>query len=331
MMDTQQDLHLDRQIESTPTFPLGTTLFGLLGVALVAGFFASGEAGLAIGSIPCWVLALVLFVTRQSGFSAVVTKAGLEIREAGQMISFESIQNVVFNGKVDKDGQYPTQQAAIHVSHETGTLLIPANIDIPSNELFSLLCHRFQPIDVRNLNPLLEDYQSEQVSTFGDEKVYRFTARQKVSPLSTGGRMAKAIGAGMMLSSVGWFVAASMHDEGWIAGGIILLIVGLVVFLVGFSKGHSPVAQIKDWENSGLVISPVGLALIQGPLKGRMRWEELKDVKFNQGRRSFQASSGPLQSGILLHVEGSFLVIADLYNQPIATVHERIMTYWRGQ
>ena len=38
-------------------------------------------------------------------------------------------------------------------------------------------------------------------------------------------------------------------------------------------------ANIKGWTKASLVISPLGLALVQGDMKGEMHWDELESLK----------------------------------------------------
>ena len=83
-----------------------------------------------------------------------------------------------------------------------------------------------------------------------------------------------------------------------------------------------------SWTSS-LVLSPVGLALVQGDLQGELRWEQLRDVQLVSKPRFFQMGQENVRTGIWLRVEGAQIVIADIYDRPLPIIFERIKAYWR--
>jgi hypothetical protein len=80
---------------------------------------------------------------------------------------------------------------------------------------------------------------------------------------------------------------------------------------------------IKNWRESSLVVSPAGLALAQGDLKGELRWKELRKVKLRE-----RGTTG--QRRIEMRVEGAQIDIMDLYDSPISEIHRQIMHYWEA-
>jgi hypothetical protein len=54
-------------------------------------------------------------------------------------------------------------------------------------------------------------------------------------------------------------------------------------------------------------------------------------VKIETSPASFRfTSSAKRQRGILLKVEGAVIVIADVYDRPLALIHQNFRNYWQG-
>jgi len=108
----------------------------------------------------------------------------------------------------------------------------------------------------------------------------------------------------------------------------VLLLVGgffsLVFWLIGRPSRVGPAPRAR--RRPGLVIAPDGLALVQGDLSGELGWEELRDVKLMQ-----RAGPNGTAPAVVLHVKGAIITIADVYDRPVALIHQQICHYWRGQ
>jgi hypothetical protein len=77
---------------------------------------------------------------------------------------------------------------------------------------------------------------------------------------------------------------------------------------------------LRRWRDAGLVISPAGLALVQGNVRGEMRWAELKDLRYKTRTSA---------AGIVLKFEGAEVGIINIYDRPLYLIYERIREYWR--
>jgi len=101
------------------------------------------------------------------------------------------------------------------------------------------------------------------------------------------------------------------------------------LFFFAFLAGSRRGGRVKNWRKSSLVISPMGLALVQGDIKGEMRWDELRDVQYKSRPGSFSMDVNTAMPGVLLKFEGASITIADIYDQPLRIIYERIRRYWR--
>jgi hypothetical protein len=115
----------------------------------------------------------------------------------------------------------------------------------------------------------------------------------------------------------------------WVGGGFAVLFVGLIC-VIGFSKASGS-GRVAGWQNSCLIVSPGGIALAQGPLKGKMRWDELRAIEHPAKPRFGLSTAGGAKKGIGLLVEGAYLIIADYYDRPLALIYEHLKTYWGGR
>lgn len=316
------------QIEYHARIPTGTVVLSLIGIAGMGVSLATQQIEWAIATLPFWTIAFSLFLYREKDFQAVLTEEGLEFPNFADPVRYDEIESIDYLGKTSDDGS-PIKQAAIFVVHQNGKLRIPAGINVASGDLFRFLWKKFTPRENNPLSASLEEYASAQAAIFGEDKVFRYTARRRlVSPTTRSGT--KSVGIGMMLAGVLFFFGAGI-SEGFIGAGVIFLLLGFLVWLISLAKTQPASRQVKNWQASGLVVTPVGLALVQGPLKGRLRWDELRNIRLNQKSSGFHFSSASLLHGIRLEVEGSTIIVGDFYNVPQPLIYRQIRKYWQGQ
>src|SRR5207244_983224 len=69
---------------------------------------------------------------------------------------------------------------------------------------------------------------------------------------------------------------------------------------------------------------------------GELRWEEVRSVKVSKSSGGWQFvwwhhEVNQSVPGIVLKVAGATIVIADIYDRPIALIYQNICHYWRGE
>jgi hypothetical protein len=220
-------------------------------------------------------------------------------------------------------------------------LQIPRSPGIPSAEIYDFLYSRLSTGGTSEVNALLIDYLRRQREMFGDERVWAYRARAYLGR-GIESRAARVLCAGVFLSGLIWFGIGALGAEysGWLGGGIFAaLFGGLFYGLFWFDRARSATG-IKNWRDASLVISPAGLALVQGDIQGELSWEELRDVRLVMRRASAWSegwahpampSHGISGPGLKLRVEGAEIFVADIYDRPLALIHEKIMHYWRPE
>ena len=121
------------------------------------------------------------------------------------------------------------------------------------------------------------------------------------------------------LTGVSWIILSQEDGKAtfWKVASVLTLLGGLFSVLVFVVMNSSGRRGKQHGPTSGLVISPSGMALVQGDLKGEMRWDEITQIDLQSGTK-----------GIRIKFAGGNLVIANVYNEPAWKIHDLLMSYW---
>jgi hypothetical protein len=321
--------------------PFAAVAWLLLAVVCLVIGVLSREMGWAIFAILPATLGVILLIARPALFRAELAADELCIHSSGQSLPYQQITAVQFV-PVGTTGD----RGSLHLTHQQGQVVIPANISISSIDLYFFLLSHSALVPVVDIPTAIAQYYHSQTTTFGEDRVWLHCVR---SPVKIEGRVGKFIGPSLLLVAIawlvlsfvlneaGWFVAAILlglaalpvwfsgyqrsksialrDDQGWLLVGLLFFPFGLLLYLGNRSR------RAKMLRKAGMVISPAGLALIQGDLEGQMRWAELKKVLFRKGSL--------LRSPVVqLGFEGAKINILDIFETPIAEIHRQIEQYW---
>jgi hypothetical protein len=307
----------------------------ILGVAALVPAAITQNVHLAVLAILPFVLAFAAWFAIEPPVRFEVTKEGLSFETPETVfVRYGDIEGLTSHN-ASRDHQF-----AMQVYHPDGVVRIPASIDIPSWDLREYLVERMphgSAPDPDDVPGALRGFVAEQVAKFGAEKVYVHRARRH-PPARTHARTVAYL-LGFAVAGILWAVAggvlgnvldkkAADPAKGWLIGGIVLSIPAFLLALL-FSRQHRS-GRVKNWRESCIVISPGGIALAQGSLKGKMRWGELRAVEY-PARPRFGLTAAGAARGIGLLVEGAYLIIADYYDRPLFLIYEQIDGYWGGR
>lgn len=320
-------------IQARARFPGAAVVFLLPGGGLVALAVAQHNPHWALGSIPLFLIAVALWWLRPRAFVAHFTEDALEVMEPRVSIPFAELQGLQAKGRPADPAKKGPRSYPIQVFHQKGALMIPAGLDVPSDAVYLFLLAQFPPGGSREVNPALRTYLRQQLETFGPDRVWSYKARQ-VLGRSLVARRGVAVCLAVLASGVVWAVAGGIMGKGseaWLAMGIVVaLFGGLFAFLFwldAWQKGGEN--RLKKWREASLVISPLGLALVQGDVQGQMRWDELRDVSLRNKPPSFGLHRDHTMTGIILRFEGAQIPIVDVYERPLPIIYQRIKDYWQ--
>jgi hypothetical protein len=323
---------IGQTIESRPAFPWGAVLWVVLCGALVVVALALGSAHWAIAAVFPLLVGLCLGWTREPAFVAHFTESALEVREPRTAsIPYWRLEGLRAKDRPGDPAKAGPRAYPIVVYHGERALRIPASVNVPSDAIYRFLYAQFSPGGSREVNPWLKDYLAQQVATFGPNRVWSYRERhhRRSWPAQ---HYPRAVCHALLLSGLAWLGAGSLGEDylTWVLVGFMAVVWGglsCVLFGDGFDQEWSH--HRDTWRQACLVISPIGLALIQGDLKGELRWDELKDVCLITHPHGFALTLPGAWAGIVLKVEGAHIVIADLYDRPLPLIYERITQYWR--
>jgi hypothetical protein len=319
------------RLEASRRFPFFALLFAAVGaLLLVVGLLQKSLEFALLATLPLsW--AIVIFVRRPAPIEGEVTGDALVLHEPHpQTVPYHSIQSLRMGNKTLSPEHPRLRPAPLTILHAKGALRLPKVInDSPRTvmQLYRFLWDHLQGSGSRNINGQLQEFLQEQEALFGPDMVYTFRARNRPGvPTSTGG--AQSLLAVTMFLGIVWIYVAASWDlnEAFRVWGIVFLMCGGLGWLIAWAAGRTS-ATVKGWEQASLVISPGGLALVQGHIQGILRWEEVHDVDSHDKHRAFRISQ---LYGVSLRVAGAQILIADIYDRPSAVIARLIESYWRS-
>lgn len=324
---------IGKQLKARPTNHLATLMCILIAGALLVIALAIHQDVAAphlvmLAVLPIF-LAIAYWTHRRKLFLAELCEDGIasNVRDQGQ-VPYSSIYAV--QAETPHQRYYP-----LHLHHSSGKLSIPRQYQVPGIELQRFFTSFIPQNKSQALTGEMQAIYHRQVDKFGADKVFVFTPRLDIVKgfRGSGGR---AFAIGCMYTGLFWIiggpVAGAFQDHfngaAWCSAGFFFAILGLLFSFI-FSSERTLRGGQKEWTKSGLIISPIGLAIIQNKLRGEMKWNELKRLVYPVKRTSFQSGRSNRPGSIRLDFGGGSVDIFDIYCHPLDAVHERIRGYWQ--
>jgi hypothetical protein len=306
---------IGKTIETAPRLPWATIFWLAVGGTMVGAGALLENRHLAIAAAAPLLLGAALWWGRPRPLHIRVTEAGLEADGPQDTIPYESLEMLTLGG-----GHPQSANSVLYVYHQRGILELPADISVDRGELHAFLARCLTTFRMQQIPARLSGYLADQESKFGQEHVWTYAGRHIIrSPRRNLPRL--VLGA-LTLTGLVWVVAGALlggHGP-WLATGFICGLISGLLFLATLAKPAPPL-KIKNWREACLIISPLGIALSQGDVHGQMRWSELRDLKLIQPRGA--------QARLRLNVAGAQILLPDIYDAPLATIHQQMRDYWR--
>lgn len=318
----------DKRIESIKRVSRGATLCLVAAVVSMTLAFVTGEVDWILATIPLLLLAGAIWLSSDPYFAAELHETAIEFQHPPRVIPYANIQAVQASRRSFDPATPGPQHYPIYLVDEDGPVRIPPHLNVPSDDVFLDVLARLPECGSRKVHPMLQGYLSKMEQTFDADKIWTFRTRFHLDS-TLPRRRHLAICTAILLTGLLWIsLGPSLKkNEAWQWWGLCLTILG-GLFLLIFSLRSKPFQRLHG---ASLVISPIGLALVQGNLNGEMRWDELKDVKLRG--KGFDPSTVLIldtdHAGISLSFEGVNICIKDCYDRPLSVIHTCIMRYWR--
>ena len=292
----------------------------LLGGALMAiPGVVTQNSPLIVGSIPFILIGAILIATRKRDLEFVIESTGLEIlRPEPELIQYADMEMVSFSHSVNPETDF---SFAITIAHRDGILTIPSGINEVGSRNLYLFLHRMVPDRKANLPPdSLNEHYERQLDQFELDRVWALRTRRYLSDRRF--RRGWLISLALILSGFIFVGAAgdrvNRNPNDPLPGfGGLLLLAGIIMVLIYTVQSSNHRRMLRESRRSGLVLSPIGLAMVQGDLKGKMRWEEIRTITWANNGQSIQ-----------LKIDGGMFMIHDAFNEALPIIYDLLWAYW---
>lgn len=308
---------------------LGAIFIAVGGLALLGIGFAASLLPLAgIGAIFC-ALGAGWWLAPQTRFAATFTEAGIQIDSHHQFLDYQDIVAVVGMpppNKHAKGEHYPLDICTEEIGQSW-----PSRLSVPSGAVEDFLLSNMTANSSMPEDDDLAQFYREQTGRFGALAVSVFQSRIATRPLQRPWGFCGAF-SGMVVASIAVIIwGSSLRKEPIMMTGIVCLIVGSIVMLLFFMLIHyRGGVKLKQRDLTCLVVSPFGIGLRQGGLKGILRWDELKNLGLRKVNSAFQASSAASTARVLdLKLDGTIIPLLDVYDRSLEKIEILLSHNWQ--
>jgi hypothetical protein len=324
-------------ISSKSSFPLAAFIWAIVAAALMGPGIAVGNYHMILASLPALALAGGLWLFKPAGVQLELTETSLRLLEPPEEIPYCSIESMMLGNRPQDPKKPGLKPGPLMIMHCLGALQVPARISTSVTELYRFLLDKAGGTGSRDVNPRLGKHLAQEESTFGADKVWTFCARRHMGRRAST-RRSRACCLLLIATGIIWICASpilfhSRKDQIpiWLGWGIILSVFSFLFWLMFKEQQRHPDSRLRGWEKASLIVSPSGIAIVQGDLEGRLRWDELREAQLDPGRVHFAINSkGLMRGGIRLIVAGADIRIADIYDRPMPVIYSVMHRFWKG-
>lgn len=305
------------------SWPIGLWL--LVGIPLLLLIPRDARFGLYACLPLAW--AIGLWLTRGHRIDVEFSEQGLILHHPRLVVPYHSLEIVRIGGGSPRPDSPRLRPGPVSIIHAQGALELPVDRYVSSLDVYRFLWEHISVSGSRQVHMKLAEFLQHQEALFGPHLVHCYEARRTLGPPSSRRRVVVLCILTLVVGII-WMLGGSRAnaDDPMLVWGILLFSVGMVGTVVASVTRRSRIAGIPNWQQSSLIVSPGGLALVQGLLTGTMRWDELQsidDLSPGSGR------GGGFASGIRLRVPGTAIILPDIYDRPLPVIYDAIQQYWR--
>jgi len=320
---------IGQDLEWRPRFPWFGSLMALLGAAALALALMHGNAHWLLAALLPLAIALGLLLGAPGRVELTLEETGLRRRGEERLIPYAAIESLTIDG-VSRGPEEPRLNGPLSLATADERLEIPPAGDRPVFELYLFLLERIPTSGKSPPEGPLETFRRQQAEEFGADRVRTFAARSATAPKPRSSP--RWVWPLMIVTGIAW-AGSLLAGDGfapWIVGGVICSAVGAIGWAVAAAHRDPALRGIKHLDRAGLVIAPQGIALVHGDTQGKLRWDEIRQLRFNPRTRHFALSHAGTGAGLRIVVAGAEILIADIFDRPLAVIHDQLRLYWDG-
>ena len=269
---------------------------------------------------------LVSWFYRPGNFTLRILPDEFELRPSGLRIRHSDITEIrLSNRSVINHGTVNGAPFFV-VGHSRGYLNLPRHPTMDRVGFYDWLVAKTTLLNAPATLPgRLDEVRAREIEDFGPNQVLATKARP-IAPAEYAGSNRLFTLRNLCLFTfiliLAAIVAAALKtDQSFIAALVSSAVcLFFVTLLVAAHRSGKRRRLQKIRQNCGLVVSPRSITIESQPIKGTMRWSEVKEMTI------MPRQAGGL-TGILLKIEGGRFVIGDHYEAPLTEIHRRIESY----
>jgi hypothetical protein len=290
-------------------------LVGPFGWSLLLAFLILAAVAMILRNLNCAIAAVLpavllggIVLGRPRNCRILVGEQGLSTGDRGQAIPYDRICALTVNLAPYLPEDAPPR-GVVRVITPSAIIVLAGKIDVSRRQLLRGLLDRIPRGGQLPYQSSLQEFARSQREQFGSERVWTFRAVERCRRRSE----LKCVGWAVALIATIWLLAAIAHPGWWVCAAFALLVAFLIWAVIQRADRWKRFVG-RRWQQSGLVIAPAGLAMIQGGLQGKARWNEISSARFVSG-------------ALMVDLAGAKVVIADIYDRPIQQIVELIWFY----
>ncbi|MCC7475959.1 MAG: hypothetical protein IT425_11220 [Pirellulales bacterium] len=313
---------ISRTIDARSPFPVGAGILLAIAAALAAWGAVIAQPHVIIFAALPFIVGLCWWWGMPRPQVLIVEHDGLQLFGTMKKVLFSEVADVYVKGHPLERGKSigNSGRGPVEVIHPAGCLVVPISDPTARDEFCQFLVAKVAPRKARPIPASLADYAEQQVKKFGNEKVHVTCTREMIGE-HWRKRQKFWICLGILFTGVAWFAAGIIASEltplndsyvVWLGLGLAALILGGLAFLAKSSGSISRAAtNLKRNPNSCIIITPQGLAMVQGKLQGSMSWREITGVttKMSQFLRTSRIE------GVQIRIRGGEIIAFDIYER----------------
>jgi hypothetical protein len=297
-----------------------------------------GGAMLVLGLIAMPWMAIVgvtLLVAGLAGAAWPAPRFQVELRPDGLffqpgegLIPYASI--VAVTGLRAPKDQAGLKPFPIDVCTAAEGLRIPAHPEVPARQLEEFLISR--------ASPFITPPRDQDVSDFYDQECAKFGPDQVALHHGHTGRIETLASRHLRWFSLGWILGSfialalgfNLYARNNAATGTagVMVAVGIIMFLLTLVVDvHYGLKRQAAHTDDVLVVGPSGLALRQGKLKGKLRWDEVRNITMMPAAKNSgsSVSTGAIGRQCLhLKIDGATIVLLEVYDRSLSRIKQTI-------
>ncbi|MBI5367414.1 MAG: hypothetical protein HZA54_10295 [Planctomycetes bacterium] len=306
-------------VESGVGLPFGSIFWAAVALAQLLGAALLQNHHLALGAIFPATLAVSLRFLGRTRCRFTLGASGFEFSDPADILAYTRMLGAWAPRRPADPDRAAHAQFDLHVLHDRGHLLIPSTTTTPSEEIYRFLQARIPPSGTREINPTLRGYLEEQVRKYGAERVFSYGVRRVQGRIARLRRsFALAATASLTASGLFWLLVPFVTGapEWRIAGGLSLFL-AVLLLAIGLQADVAASPLTNALRPPALVVSPGGIALIQGALSGTMTWDEVKSVSPRLPMVNY--------STVVFELSGATIVLQDVFDRPPDVIYQSIL------